>query len=119
MQVNTSQSADDEDSVDDLFDKIFDGKGFWHAHERPVSWAEPATVMQNEHFWQVFDSCLNNLPAQHARVFMMRQFLELESDEICENLRISTSNLHVLLYRARLGLRECLENNWFTEGERS
>jgi len=49
---------------------------------------------------------------------MRREFLGFESDEICETLGITTSNLHVMLYRARLRLRECLENKWFLEGEK-
>jgi RNA polymerase sigma-70 factor (ECF subfamily) len=61
---------------------------------------------------------LSGLPENQARLFMMREFIELESNEICETLNISTSNLHVMLYRARLRLRECLENRWFNEGER-
>ena len=48
---------------------------------------------------------------------MMREFVELETEEICESLGLSVSNLHVILHRARLRLRECMENNWFIEGE--
>ena len=98
---------------------IFDTKGFWKEEERPVAWAQPMEAVKNDHFWLVFDTCLNELPENQAQVFMMREFIELESNEICESLDISTSNLHVLLYRARLRLRDCLENNWFTEGDRS
>jgi RNA polymerase sigma-70 factor (ECF subfamily) len=105
---------DDEDSLDALFDV----KGFWQADERPVSWSQPMESVKTDHFWRVFDTCLNGLPESQARLFMMREFLELESVEICETLKITTSNLHVMLYRARLRLRECLENRWFSEGEK-
>ncbi|MCK0507682.1 sigma factor-like helix-turn-helix DNA-binding protein [Aromatoleum anaerobium] len=47
---------------------------------------------------------------------MMREFLELDTGEICQQLDISTSNCWVILHRARMGLRECLENGWF-QGE--
>jgi DNA-directed RNA polymerase specialized sigma24 family protein len=40
---------------------------------------------------------------------------ELETDEICRMLTISPSNLWVMLHRARIALRECLEVNWFAE----
>ncbi|MEZ5626749.1 MAG: hypothetical protein R3E34_04385 [Rhodocyclaceae bacterium] len=49
-------------------------------------------------------------------MFMMREFLELDSHEICDTLAISMSNCHVILHRARNGLRRCLEANWFSEG---
>jgi RNA polymerase sigma-70 factor (ECF subfamily) len=48
----------------------------------------------------------------------MRELLGLETDEICKELSISTSNCWVILHRARLGLRQCLETQWF-ENEQS
>ncbi|MDU8923967.1 sigma-70 family RNA polymerase sigma factor [Pasteurellaceae bacterium LIM206] len=62
----------------------------------------------NEEFWLIFEACLTHLPAQQARVFMMREYLELESGEICAETQISSSNLYTLLYRARLQLQHCL-----------
>jgi RNA polymerase sigma-70 factor (ECF subfamily) len=44
---------------------------------------------------------------------MMRELLELETDEICRELAITTSNCWVILHRARMGLRLCLEETWF------
>lgn len=104
----------DEDNLDTLFDT----KGFWKVDERPLGWSQPMEEIKNEHLWRVFEVCLDGLPENQARLFMMREFLEIESPEICETLNITTSNLHVMLYRARLRLRECLENCWFDSGER-
>jgi RNA polymerase sigma-70 factor (ECF subfamily) len=53
------------------------------------------------------------MPDKYGRLFMMREFLELTTDEICSNEMISANSLNVTLYRARLRLRECLENRWF------
>jgi RNA polymerase sigma-70 factor (ECF subfamily) len=75
-------------------------------------------MVHDEQFWRVFDICLAGLPPEQGRVFMMREFIELDSDEICAALQLSTSNLHVLLYRARLRLRECLEDSWVQAGEK-
>ena len=46
-------------------------------------------------------------------VFMMREWLELETDEICQELEITATNAWALLYRARMRLRECLDLHWF------
>jgi RNA polymerase sigma-70 factor (ECF subfamily) len=46
----------------------------------------------------------------------MREILEMETEEICKELAISTSNCWVVLYRARMRLRECLQLKWFNEG---
>ncbi|MBI1905768.1 MAG: sigma-70 family RNA polymerase sigma factor [Rhodocyclales bacterium] len=97
----------------DDFDKLFDQHGFWNPDERPATWSDPDASLSQKQFWAVFDACLNNLPEQTARVYMMREFLELETVEICQQLGISTSNCWVILHRARIGLRECLETKWF------
>lgn len=105
------------DEEDEDFQELFDRKGFWQADERPQEWAHPETAIKNAQFWRIFETCLNHLPGQQGRVFMMREFIELDSNEICSALNLSVSNLNVMLHRARLRLRECLENRWFLEGE--
>lgn len=105
-----------DDSGDDDLNALFNAKGFWHPHERPAPWRDPEQSMEDKHFWVVFEACLDNLPPRQARVFMMREFVELDTDEICTAVSLSISNLHVLLHRARLRLRECLENKWFVGG---
>ena len=107
-----------DDENEENFDMLFDGKGMWQKDERPAAWSQPAESVKDQHFWQVFETCLSGLPENQARLFMMREYIELDSTEICESLNITTSNLHVMLYRARLRLRVCLENRWFLEGER-
>lgn len=92
---------------------LFNAHGFWRQEERPVAWADPEAALRDEQFWKVFDACLNRLPPRQSRIFMMREFVELETQEICSELDITVTNLHVMLHRARLALRECLENNWF------
>jgi RNA polymerase sigma-70 factor (ECF subfamily) len=68
--------------------------------------------MQTRQFWAVFETCLDHLPVNTSRVFMMREFLGFESDEICAQLGITTSNRHVILHRARLKLRGCMDAGW-------
>lgn len=112
----SSLFADDEDE-DKGMESLFDAKGFWQASERPADWSNPEQSLRDGHFWRVFEACLEHLPPKQARVFMMREFIELDTDEICESLELTVTNLNVMLHRARLKLRECLENNWFVEGE--
>ena len=57
---------------------------------------------------------------QQGRLFMMREWLELDTEEVCKALAISPTNLWVMLHRARLRLRECMQMNWFSaEGKMS
>lgn len=111
--VDVEKPSDPAD--DETLPSVFDTRGFWHQDDRPNRWAQPVEAIDDAHFWRVFEACLDNLPPLQGRVFMMREFIELDSDEICHSVDISASNLHVLLHRARLRLRRCLETHWFCE----
>jgi len=100
---------------DELMEFLFDQKGHWHKEQKPIRWPHPDEDLENTHFWRVFETCLDNMPERYSRYFMMREFLELETNEICTNENLTTNQLNVTLYRARLKLRECLENNWYLE----
>ena len=104
------EAAEDQ-SDDDMIDALFVADG--HTRDTPRLWGDPDGTLQQKDFFRVLEVCLEKLPAKTARVFMMREWLELDTEEICKELSISTSNAWVLLYRARLRLRECLDLNWF------
>lgn len=95
---------------------VFDRKGMWRDAARPARWEDPEADLHSSQFLAVFDACLNRLPPQQGRVFMMREVVELETQEICTELGLSVSNVHVILHRARLALRACLQLHWFHEG---
>lgn len=114
--VDASRLLPQEDGDDAM--ELFNAKGFWHANERPAEWGDPESAFEDQHFWKVFEACLDHLPGQQARLFMMREFVEMDSHEICATAGVTVSNLNVTLHRARLRLRECLENHWFATGTR-
>ena len=98
-------------------DALFDASGHWHKYEAPQAWQSPEEMMEQHDFWIVFDACLNDLPAKYAQVFMLREMIELSSEEICQKLELTISNLNVLMYRSRARLRECLEDKWLLKGD--
>jgi len=101
-----------EDQTDaDVIDALFKPDG--HTVDMPRRWGDPDATLEQKDFFRVLEVCLDKLPARTARIFMMREWLELDTDEICKELGISTSNAWVMLYRARVQLRECLDLNWF------
>jgi len=109
-QLDVAEGEDENDLVDALFKE----NGHWAAP--PQTWNEPEQAMENVHFWEVFEQCNQHMPLNTARAFMMREFMEMSTDEICQELGISTTNCWVILHRARLALRECLDLNWFGNG---
>ena len=109
-RVRQIETAEDQ-SEDDVVDMLFKADG--HTQDMPRQWGDPEAALEQKDFFKVMEICLEKLPANTARIFMMREWLELETDEICKEMQISTSNLWVMLFRARLKLRECLDLNWF------
>ncbi|OOF58616.1 sigma-70 family RNA polymerase sigma factor [Rodentibacter myodis] len=98
---------------DHEIENFFDQTGHWSENDAPSEWTGIQATVYKSEFWAIFHLCLNKLPAQQARVFMMRNYLGLATQEICQECEISVSNLNVLLYRARLQLQVCLARNWF------
>lgn len=111
--TNISAYCDEDTALDEAFEALFKENEHWAPHTRPRAWGDPEASLQQRQFWDVFEVCLHHLPENTARVFMMREFLEFGTDEVCTTLNISASNCHVILHRARNGLRRCLETGWF------
>jgi RNA polymerase sigma-70 factor, ECF subfamily len=103
-------TLDEECQLED-FDALFDETGHWES--LPSTWGNPEAQFERQQFFDVVEFCLEKLPPNTARVFMMREVMELDGGEICKELSITSTNLWVILYRARVALRQCLEQHWF------
>ncbi len=113
--VEPGRMVDEEAGDDEWLDRLFDETGHWRAEQLPRRWGDPERSFEDDQFWQIFAACLDGLSPRQGRMFMMREFLDLDAEEMCKVLGISQTNLHVTLHRARLRLRVCLENHWFGE----
>jgi len=105
------QFYNDEDS--DRFVAEGAGQGGWIHELGPQEWPNPGESLDNELFWRTYRDCSSKLSKNVAAVFNLREVDGLESREICALLQISESNLWVMLHRARMALRRCMETNWF------
>lgn len=90
---------------------VFDTQGKWV--DPPADWGMPDTALESAQFWRVYQECCQRMSRRDALVFSMREVMGMPSDEICKKIEITTTNLHVILFRARLSLRTCLSKNWF------
>lgn len=99
--------------TDPLDDMPFNAQGK-HA-ETPCDWGGPQQQLHERQFLQVLEACLEKLPPVQARLFLMREWLELTAEETCKEMGLTPTNLYVQLHRARLRLRACLDLNWFTK----
>ncbi len=106
----------EETGIDDL-DAFFDGNDRDHWNTKLAEWRNPERDMEQKQFMSALDACLEKLPPNTARAYMLREVMRLDSAEICDGLKITATELWVMLYRARMSLRSCLEQNWFARTE--
>jgi RNA polymerase sigma-70 factor (ECF subfamily) len=107
----TAPDAQAENESDELERLVFKADG--HFAEQPNDWGNPQKTLQQIQFFEVLDLCMERLPPTMGRLFLMREWLELSSQEVCKELAMTPTNLYVQLHRARLRLQECLNINWF------
>jgi RNA polymerase sigma-70 factor (ECF subfamily) len=92
--------------------EFFQANGLWQGRLAPWS-DDPGALSENREFWEVFYRCVDGLPANLADAFLLRELARMEGQEVCKVLNLTPTNLWARLHRARLGLRRCLEANWF------
>lgn len=112
--VDVAGGLDPDSDLEDFDALFFNQGGAWQ--DPPPAWSNPEQCFENRQFWEIFEACLDSLPPATARAFYLREISGLETEDICKELGISTSNCWVMLYRARMGLRESLEKRWFQGG---
>jgi len=103
-QINNDEDATGEDA-------FFMSNGHWNGG--PSTWNDPEAALKQQEFWAIYETCQNNLPPKMAKVFMLRELVGLEAEEVCRETGLSDANYWVTMHRARLRLRECLEIRWF------
>lgn len=112
LQITEEDS--DLSGLDGFFERPDQWDGHWVVKLRPVDPEQsPDEVMERDEFWAVMKNCLSALPTRVANVFAMREVDDISSEEICEMLGLSSSNFWVIMHRARMQLRRCIEIKWF------
>ena len=99
----------EDDTAD--FEGLFDERGHWR--DPPEPWSAPDGALEEKQFLAALERCLQDLPPRTAQAFLLREYLGLETAEICKELGVTPTHCWVLLYRARMALRECLDRTWF------
>ncbi|WP_196887265.1 sigma-70 family RNA polymerase sigma factor [Aureivirga sp. CE67] len=91
-----------------------ENEGNWIEERVPQSWDNEAEKsIENDELKDTLEKCIDNLPEKYAMVFRMKTIQQFETEEICKELDITSSNLWVMIHRARTQLRRCMEKNWF------
>ena len=97
------------------FDQLFDNTG--HYIEMPSRVPDPAELCQQDGFLAAVQRCVDKLPKRIGQVFVLREVFGSDTQELCKDLGLTSSNVWVQLYRARMMLRTCLEKDGFGRAE--
>ena len=115
--AHPQQSFEESDQYKVAYSHYFTETGFikgeWNKTVAPKPWnvSEKNNIEQKE-FKIILGKCLGKLPKAWASIFSLKYLEEQESDTICKELQITSSNYWVIIHRAKLQMRECLEKNW-------
>lgn len=97
-------------NAQDFFDK---DDGHWNDSYRPkVFGIEDFDILGKKEFNQILQRCFYKLPALWLSVFTMKHIDDESAETICRELKISSSNFWVIIHRAKVNLRSCLQKNW-------
>ncbi len=102
--------------ADDQFvNSLFDASGHWTSISGPRR-SMPLDSLERAEFKAIFEKCLGGLPANQASAFLLKEIEQESSESVCKLLGISSSNLWVLMHRARMRLAECIKTRWEIPG---
>lgn len=96
------------------FYSVGDREGEWIEERVPSDWGNNVEKrIENEELNTVLKKCIGDLPDKYEMVFRMKTIQQFDTDQVCKELNITSSNLWVIIHRARTQLRKCMEENWF------
>lgn len=112
IRRRTRSARTQQPYTDDIEDQLFRADGRWR--EPPGAWDdEPLQTIQRDAFMTALGRCLEGVPEAQRVSFVMRELHGLDAAAASEQLGVTPNNLYVLLHRARLRLRRCLERSGF------
>lgn len=85
----------------------------WFEKKQPQDWNSTEKSIESIEFNTTLVNCMKKMPEKLAAVFSLKYIDDEATETICKEVGITSSNYWVIIHRAKLQLRECLEKNWF------
>ncbi len=114
-KTDNLKSPLDQAIAEGLNDSLFNENGSWNMSSFNSSWGESENILDNPEFRDILLFCLDDLPENWKTAVMSKYILSRNTNEVCQDLNISSSNYWQILHRSKLLLKICLENNWFNK----
>ncbi|CAN5862450.1 hypothetical protein BH11BAC4_BH11BAC4_21920 [soil metagenome] len=87
--------------------------GHWNVEDRPKEFVSTdVNIVENKEFHSMLQQCMKKLPVLWMSIFKMKFIDEELTTFICEELKITSANYWVIIHRAKVNLRACLQKNW-------
>jgi RNA polymerase sigma-70 factor (TIGR02943 family) len=107
LQLNIYEAP----SYDHFFDK--QRMGHWQKETSPKDWGDKTEAnIETREFYAVLEKCMATVPVKWQGIFKMSLLDDKDSALVCKEFNLSSSNFWVIMHRAKLQIRECLEKNW-------
>jgi len=112
-EISNSKFSNNDDS---FMDNYFTEDGDWKESAAPKEWGiDFSTAIENKELGIALDNCIDKLPKNQKLLIVLKLVEEEETEKVCKELNITPTNYWVIIHRAKLQLRACLEKNWFKE----
>ncbi|MFD0792007.1 sigma-70 family RNA polymerase sigma factor [Mucilaginibacter litoreus] len=73
---------------------------------------EDKDPLHHKEFMNILQQCLQRLPPLWMSVFRLKHLDDEGTEMICQQMKISSANFWVIIHRAKVNLRACLQKNW-------
>lgn len=112
----TVQWTLEDDSLGSRVEQLYGPDGSYL--DAVPAWQQPENRAEQLQMISALERCVDALPTQTGRVFMMREWLGFDNGEICTRLGINADHCRTILHRARMALRTCMQQSWLSPGVR-
>lgn len=103
-----------EDDSQKVLDQAFTSDGWWSPQI-----SRPDFRLDQQLALKFIQECLEGLTDQQKAAFILTELEENKSEDICNVLDVSVSNLRVLLFRAKDKLKKCLQGKGINQASGS
>lgn len=109
LKIDKNVGFTDHDEQD-----FFDAEtGHWTALHAPRAFGiESFDPLIQKELGDILRQCLQKLPGLWFSVFTMKHVDDEDTNTICTINRITPSNFWVIMHRAKVNLRACVQKNW-------
>jgi RNA polymerase sigma-70 factor (TIGR02943 family) len=111
-----NSKANNANTISKEYSQFFDNNDNWKIKERPREWQiDEEKLFDDPEFLHIYQNCLQKLRPQWSSILLAKYLEEKNSEIICQEMNISTTNYWQIIHRAKLKMRQCLQKNWFKQ----